>query len=214
MKKKARSSDRAKCNEAKGAAVRAGDVCVIGPHFTRKGIVVVSSVALLVFLLAWPRFSVMPVGAQTPVIHSSSSPVSVGSNTDIVNADLVFDNKIETFFEQLQSGSTMVAFDHLVLNSPLGAVTAASQIGDMRARLEESMDSLCGAILGWERHSSKRVGLDIAVTRYILKCENYPMIWTFTFYRKPGAASPTATNSNPWTLIEMRFDSNLDSLTP
>ena len=160
---------------------------------------------MMLLLLALPSVPVVPVGAQGTVTPQDTTRE--------------FDDKIRTFFDQLKSGSTTIAFDTLLLNSPLGSSTASGPISDMRARFEETKKNLFGEILDSERHSSKRIGEDIVVVRYILKCENYPMIWTFTFYRKPlssGSVSSGSTstgNKNSWNLIEMRFDSNLDLLS-
>ncbi len=171
-------------------------------------------------LLVLPSIPVLPAGAQGTGAMPGPLPGGIVGSLGVQDVTREFDEKIQSFFDFLRGGNTAMAFDTLLQNSPLGAVTASGQITDMRARFEDTKSSLYGDILAWEKHGTKRIGEDIAVVRYILKCENYPMIWTFTFYRKPTTTNlvsvttgPKATtNSNPWTLIEMRFDSNLDLL--
>lgn len=169
-----------------------------------------AALLILAALLLLPSIPVTPVGAQGTVTPTDTTQD--------------FDERIRTFFEQLKTGSTTVAFDNLTQNSPLGAKTAGVQVTDMRTRYEETKRSVFGEILDWEKHGSKRIGADIVVVRYILKFENYPMIWTFTFYRKPmpqgslsappiSGVSTASVNPNAWTLIEMRFDSSLDLLS-
>ena len=164
----------------------------------------------MLLVLVLPSIPAIPVGAQ-----GTSTPIDPARD---------FDERIQSFFDQLKTGNTTVAFDNILLESPLGATTASGQISDMRARFEETKKNLFGEILSFERYGSKRIGEDIIVVRYILKCENYPMIWTFTFYRKPvsqtsltsgslGSGTTSVTNTNRWNLIEMRFDSNLDLLS-
>ncbi len=169
---------------------------------------------LLLLLLVPSSIPVASVGAQGTGTGTMTGTLPLQDSTR------EFDEKITLFFEQLKSGSTN-AFENLVQNSPLGAAQAGGQIADMRTRFEETQSGLYGNMLAWEKHGTKRIGEDITVVRYILKYENYPMIWTFTFYRKPAdsgtlSVSPAPTsfvNPNPWTLIEMRFDSNLDILS-
>ncbi|MDR2754782.1 MAG: hypothetical protein LBC20_03665 [Planctomycetaceae bacterium] len=145
-------------------------------------------VILLLFLLFLPSIPLRPAGAQ---------PTNSDSYKEL-------DDKIRTFFDHLMSGNTTNAFENLLLQSPLGSSSAP--VTEIRTKLDETKKHV-GEFHAYESYQAKPVGKDIVLIRYILKCEYYPVIWTFTFYRKPSLQSSTGT---PWQLVEMRFDSNLD----
>jgi hypothetical protein len=144
---------------------------------------------LLLFLLFLPSLPLRPAGAQ-PVASDSSYKE--------------LDDKIRAFFEQLLSGNTTNAFDNLLLQSPLGSSSAP--VAEIRTKLDETKKHV-GEFHTYEFYQFKPIGKDIVLIRCILKGEYYPVIWTFTFYRKPSLQGSTGT---PWQLIELRFDSNLD----
>ncbi|MDR1964898.1 MAG: hypothetical protein LBQ50_14090 [Planctomycetaceae bacterium] len=143
---------------------------------------------LLLFLLLIPSIPVHQAGAQ---------PASGDSYKEL-------DDKIKTFFDTLLSGNTTNAFENLLLQSPLGSSSAP--VAEVRTKLDETKKQV-GDFHAYEFYQAKPVGKDIVLIRYILKCEYYPVIWTFTFYRKPSLQGSTGA---PWQLVEMRFDSNLD----
>jgi hypothetical protein len=145
-------------------------------------------IILLLFLLFLPSVPLRPVGAQ---------PATGDSYKEL-------DDKIRTFFDHLISGNTANAFENLLLQSPLGSSSAP--VTEIRAKLDETKKHV-GEFHAYELYQTKPVGKDIVLIRYILKCEYYPVVWTFTFYRKPSLQSSTGT---PWQLVEMCFDSNLD----
>ncbi|MDR3199439.1 MAG: hypothetical protein LBU34_16340 [Planctomycetaceae bacterium] len=145
-------------------------------------------IILLLFLLFLPSVPLRPVKAQ---------PTTGDSYKEL-------DDKIRAFFDHLISGNTTNAFDNLLLQSPLGSSSAP--VTEIRTKLDETKKHV-GDFHAYEFYLAKPVGKDIVLIRYILKCEYYPVIWTFTFYRKPSLQGSTGT---PWQLVEMRFDSNLD----
>jgi hypothetical protein len=143
---------------------------------------------LFLFLLFLPSLSLRPAGAQ-PVVSDSYKEL---------------DDKIRVFFDQLISGNTTNAFENLLLQSPLGSSSAPA--AEIRTKLDETKKHV-GEFHAYEFYQFKSIGKDIVLVRCILKGEYYPVIWTFTFYRKPSLQGSTGTS---WQLIELRFDSNLD----
>lgn len=119
------------------------------------------------------------------------------------------DDKITLFFEGLISGNTDSALGNLLLQSPLGTTANSSSSTAMKTRLEEAK-TLYGNFIDYELIKHLPVGKDVVLIRYILKCDNYPVAWTFTFYRKPPPRGSAPTMPVSWQLIEMRFDTNME----
>ena len=83
-----------------------------------------------------------------------------------------------------------------------------------RSRVAEGLKTInqnFGAYVAYEPIGVKTVGTDLLVFRYLYKCQDYPVVWYFTYYR-PRAKSAEATLGAPaWTLIGFRYDTNLDA---
>jgi len=142
---------------------------------------------LLCFLLILPLLRMMPADAQT-------QPVAE------INSERELDSRIRLFFESLSRGNTTSAFETSMRTSPLSSSINDASIAEMRSRVE-SMRIQFGAILNWEKLDPKRIGDDVILLRYILKYEQYPVLWTFAYYRNP--------NTNAWVLIGQNFDTDV-----
>ena len=151
--------------------------------------------ALICFLLLF-CFQFPPAGAQTQSLVDTSR-------------DHEFEPRIQTFFRTLQGGHSQLAFDGLLHQSPLN-LGDPQAVADSRSRVDE-MRTQFGEILHWERFESKQIGEDVVLVRYVLKYDHYPVVWTFTLYRKP-TVTPSISNPNPWLLVELHFDTNLRNL--
>jgi hypothetical protein len=46
--------------------------------------------------------------------------------------------------------------------------------------------------------------------RYLFKCENYPVVWHFTYYRVAPSADATSSRES-WKLISLKFDTQLEA---
>ncbi len=115
--------------------------------------------------------------------------------------------RIRSFFENLtETGKgPKKALEEILKNSPLGADEKLT--GELADKMKD-INSRYGACVSFEEVGTKSVGNDLIIIRYLYKCENYPVIWYFTFYRpRPKTADTVARN---WTLIGLRYDSNLD----
>jgi len=154
---------------------------------------------LLCLLLLLPSLRTLPVGAQIP-------PATDPNRED-------FEPRIHTFFNTLSRVGPGPAFDEFLRGSPLGTPEAITQSTDLR-RSVDALQTDFGDILAWERLEIRQIGTHIAVARYVLLYEHYPVVWTFTFYRRPPA-TPSVTappTSVPWVLIELHFDMDMRSL--
>jgi len=144
---------------------------------------------ILLFLVA-ASVAYIPAGAQ-PMPYSSDP-----------NKEL--DDKIKLFFDDILRDNTTKAFEELLRTSSGG-----SELAGMKSKLEETKTQF-GSFRDYERINAKAVGKDLVFVRYLLKCDRHPVVWTFTFYRRPAETGALSTNT--WSLIGLRFDTNLDPL--
>ena len=152
---------------------------------------------LCCFLLLSFVFWLLPAGAQTPL------PADTNREE--------FESRIETFFGTLRRGSsTSVALDEFLRGSPLGASDANTQSNALRDRIDDLQQF--GNIVTWEKLEPRRIGTHIVLARYVLVYDQYPVIWTFVFYRKPPATTSSMTGSASWVLIELHFDTHMKNL--
>jgi len=155
-------------------------------------------VASLCCLLLLPTVWFLPVGAQ-------SQPPADTSRDE-------FGPRILSFFETLRRGHSTLAFDALLQGSPLiSAPESGVQLIELRTRVEDSQEQF-GNIFDWERLETKRIGANIALVRYVLLYDHYPVIWTFTFYRKPPLTTSTTVPNPNWVLITIHFDTDMKNL--
>ena len=149
-------------------------------------------VALVCVLLLLSVLRTVPAGAQSSL---DSSTVQL------------LDTRITTFFRALQqegaTASTSVFTDFLG-QSPLGS--DESQVTTLRRDVNALIGQF-GDILHWERYDTRQIGTNTIVIRYVLLYDQYPVIWSFAFYRKPSLTP--GINPNPWTLVGLQFDPNL-----
>jgi len=160
-----------------------------------------TGIALVGFMLLLFVLRLLPTEVQ------SQQATDAGRNIDIL------ESRIKTFFATLVRENSNLALEELLRQSLLGSSNATAS--EKRSELQSEIDKLkenFGEIVsnGWERYETKQIGEDIISLRYILKYEQYPVIWTFTFYRKPTAATlPLGLTSSPWVLVVLEFDTNL-----
>jgi hypothetical protein len=159
-----------------------------------KSLCVIGAV-LICFFLLFPAFRMIQVDVQ-----------SSGASAE-TNRETALDIRIGSFFETLKRGKSPSAFEELLLHSPLGSASAGSQIAELQNQVDELRKDF-GDILNWEESETKRMGKDVVVVQYILKYEQCPVLWSFVFYRAPTSA-PSMTMTNPWILVELRFDTNI-----
>lgn len=120
------------------------------------------------------------------------------------------DIRVTEFLEGVSIGdadATKTAYQELLAGSQLRMQTEAVEA--LMQKTNELNDRY-GQYWGFERISAKRVGNDLVLLRYLYKCQNFPVVWYFSFYRTPQTGI-TAENDN-WRLITVRFDTELELL--
>ncbi len=148
---------------------------------------------LLVFLADYP------VAAQ--------GPDTAADNTVIAGLE----QKVGDFFADLKTSpdstkSSRLAFEK-VLEGSTRLLDKTAALGALIKRTD-ALTTTFGNYRGSERISAKSIGKDLVLMKYLYKCEQYPIVWHFTFYRKQNA-DPTA---GQWIVIAVRFDTDLELL--
>lgn len=110
------------------------------------------------------------------------------------------------FLDEVAAGNVQVAYEQLLADSPLLKQTEA-----IRQVVEkiQALKNTAGAWRGYEAVGAKRIGTDVVLLRYVVKCDDFPVIWTFVFYRPPAAAPPA---ESVWRVVSVRFDTQLELL--
>jgi hypothetical protein len=104
-----------------------------------------------------------------------------------------------------------LAFDELLKDSQLSKTSDA-----FKTLLSQSkeIEKKYGKFRESERVATKRVGKgarDLVLLKYLFKCENFPVVWYFTYYRDFSHPSTTTEDEN-WVIIAVRFDTQLELL--
>ena len=103
------------------------------------------------------------------------------------------------------------AFDELLKDSQLTTKSEAVKTLLNQAR---EIEKKYGKFRESERVSAKRigsVGKDLVLLKYLFKCETFPVVWYFTYYRDFSRAR-TAPEDENWVIIAVRFDTQLELL--
>ena len=158
-----------------------------------KNLLGIGAVLLCVALL--PSFRFLPVSAQT-------QPADTNRGDEL-------DTRIQVFFDALSRGNSTSAFNELLRSSPLlGSPDGNEALTEIQHRVEGL--SQFGNIINWEKLDTRPIGTSITLVRYVLMYDQYPVVWTFTIYRKPAAATSLA---NPgWGIVELHFSTDIKNV--
>lgn len=119
------------------------------------------------------------------------------------------DARVRPFFESISQGATQQAFDTLLRGSPL----LLQKTDALKSLIERTnqIPARFGRYRSFERIDAKRVGRDLVFLRYLYKCEEFPVVWYFTFYRPPPRPEAPAEEAT-WRVIVVRFDTEVELL--
>jgi len=118
------------------------------------------------------------------------------------------DARVAQFLEGVSLGQSQSAFRELLSGSQLLKQTDA--LKSLIAQTNE-LETKYGSYRAFEQILSKRIGDDLVLMRYLYKCENFPVVWYFTFYRAPSSEGGAIKNGK-WRAVALRFDTDLDRL--
>lgn len=140
-----------------------------------------------------------------------------------------WEDRIRTFFTELiantSSSGMSKPFDELLRGGPLASPTESESIKAMRTNLDTIKEQF-GPFKEYEKIDVKPIGKDLILTRYLLKCDQHPVVWNFSIYRRPSATSgltasgalsittsPSgSTGDSTWFVIGVKCDAHLDQL--
>lgn len=118
------------------------------------------------------------------------------------------ESRVSQFLEGVSLGQTQAALQELLAGSPLLKKTDA--LKELIAKTNE-LETKYGKYRAFEELSARRVGEDLVLMKYLYKCDNFPVVWHFCFYRTP---TPVETPAKPgaWNVVTVRFDTDLEAL--
>ena len=140
------------------------------------------------------------------VALASTARAQTNEGPDLNPVESALDERIEAFFNNihLQEVTVRQALDELLVGGPLAE-------SDDRTMLIEEIEQITdkyGEMLAAELIETQRVGSDVVLLKYIYKCEDYPIVWRFSFYRRPTLDG--TAESGKWNVISIRFDTRIE----
>lgn len=114
--------------------------------------------------------------------------------------------RVGQFLQAVALNTSQAAYQELLAGSPLlkqneALALLVEQTGKLKDR--------CGEYRAFERIAAKHVGSDVVLLTYLYKCESFPVVWRFVFYRVPPRGEAAAENGL-WQAISVRFDTDLE----
>jgi len=145
----------------------------------------------------WLVCIVLSVAASTSAQDFPAEP-----DRDMVSLD----DKISQFLTDVAMGETPDAFSALLEGSRL-----ADQEKPLAALIERTkqLETKYGKHIDSEQIAAKRIGKDLVLLKYLYKCEHFPVVWHFAYYR---TTNETPSDNGTWRVISVRFDTELERL--
>jgi hypothetical protein len=117
-------------------------------------------------------------------------------------------DRVSSFLEGVSRGTQQAAYEELLRGSQLVTQTEAVEaLAQETAQIEQKY----GQYREFERVDAKQIGKDLVLMRYLYKCDNFPVVWYFTFYRTPTRGELAGENA-AWRAVTVRFDTRLERL--
>jgi hypothetical protein len=121
----------------------------------------------------------------------------------------LLDGRVKQFLEAVSMGEQQSAYQKLLAGSPLAKQTEAVKT---LVEKTQGLKPKYGEYRTFERIAAKRVGSDLVLLKYLYKCEHFPVIWYFTFYRTPQRIEGAGETVGAWRVVIVRFDTDLERL--
>lgn len=134
---------------------------------------------------------------------SAAQEPPAGPDTELGKLDA----RINLFLEGVSGDDVQTAYQELLTGSQLLKQKALKNLIDKTTELKKY-----GKCHGFEQIAVKPVGEDLVLLKYLYKCEDFPVVWYFSFYRTPAAAPTLPSEKGPWRVVTVRFDTELELL--
>ncbi len=120
--------------------------------------------------------------------------------------------RIDSFLEGISAAESREDYDKAYRELfSRGSLAKQEKALDGLIDKTEKIETKYGPCTGFERIAAKRIGEDLVLLRYLYKCEEFPVVWYFTFYRT-NSSNETPSGKGPWRVITVRFDTELELL--
>ncbi|MFI5160904.1 MAG: hypothetical protein ACHQHN_06480 [Sphingobacteriales bacterium] len=136
--------------------------------------------ALVIFISCIISFTTSNLKAQTKPENNTKEALSYVSN----------------FFHIYETQGSDKAFDYIATKNT-SAIIAKSKWDYLKSKLD-TINSVVGIFTGYELITEKKVGESLVLFSYMVKHKNYPLRFTFVFY-KP---------ENHWVVQNVLFDAD------
>lgn len=154
--------------------------------------------------------------SSVPTLFAQNGPVTAAAAPSApTSAEIeTLQTTVKTFFETIsdETAGPQKGLEELLKNSPLVREEKEKTISALSNNIRE-IGRRFGAYLSFEPIGVKTIGRDLVVLRYLYKCQDYPVVWYFTFYRPIAPAPSDGLAVRPWSLIHFYYDSNLNIQT-
>ena len=159
----------------------------------------------------WMNRQLKPLLSIGTIAFAIASASMAGAQEPLADTDEVLkllDGKATQFLESVSLNEMESGYAELLEGSELALRT--DEIKKLVSRTRE-IETKYGKYRSFEQIGAKRIGTDLVMMKYLYKCEKFPVIWYFTFYRDFKRADASTTNNN-WVVIALRFDVRLETL--
>ena len=109
---------------------------------------------------------------------STSGQMGTSADGDVT----VLSKKIDTFFNSVSSEQVEVGYKDLLAGTLLEK--KAEAVKNLVDRTKE-LESRFGKFISSEEIGVEKIGKDVIVLKYLYKCDQFPIMWYFTYYRVP-----------------------------
>ncbi len=120
------------------------------------------------------------------------------------------DQRMRTFLERLSFDDVSKAYRDLLQGGPLAKEAEGISSLEQKTR---AIQERHGAFRFAEQIAARRTGKDVVTLKYLYHCDTSPVAWHVTFYRV-YKRNETPRDTEGWHLISLRFDTNLEALSP
>ena len=118
-------------------------------------------------------------------------------NSDALPAEIK--DKISAFFQRLETTEVRPAIETVIQGGTIGQ--NPTQVENLISQIQNSIN-IYGKVTGNIYVDSINIGDSLCKASYISKHLNYPLRWTFIFYK----------STSNWVLINIEFDDNVEAL--
>lgn len=147
---------------------------------------------LLLFIFSFP-FILNSQSLKSQITKFSTNQFSETDLNELIT-------KCDNFFKLLINKKVNEAFNNILINSTIGK--KQEQVNNLIEQTKR-VNEIYGEANTFEKINYENVGTSLIKIRYLTLHKEYPMKWTFTFYKSPEKG---------WIIINLKFDDVIEDL--